>query len=121
MGRVVGVGGVFIKTPDNEAWKAWYRTVLGVSFEDWGGAIFAKPDIEQQVLSPFAADTDHFAPSTHAVMINLVVDDMDGILARAAEAGHTPLSRDDGEYGRFASFLDPAGVKLELWQPPATT
>ena len=45
MATVLGVGGVFIKAPDQEAWRAWYRDVLGVTFEDFGGAIFKHPDV----------------------------------------------------------------------------
>jgi predicted enzyme related to lactoylglutathione lyase len=117
MAKVIGVGGVFIKAPDVEAWKAWYRDVLGLSIEEFGGAILPHPEAGYQLVSVFKPDSDHFAPSTHAVMVNLIVDDMDGVLARAAAHGHEPLHREDGEYGRFAHLMDPAGVKVELWQP----
>ncbi|HEY2177104.1 MAG TPA: VOC family protein [Caulobacteraceae bacterium] len=121
MANVVGVGGVFIKTSDIEAWKGWYERVLGVKLEGFGGAIFPHPDIGHSLIAPFAADSDYFAPSPHGVMVNLIVDDLDGVLARAAEAGETPLWREDGDYGCFAHLIDPAGVKIELWQPPAKT
>jgi predicted enzyme related to lactoylglutathione lyase len=52
-------------------------------------------------------------------MVNLIVDDLDGALARAAEAGEEPLWREDSAFGRFAHLIDPAGVKVELWEPPA--
>jgi predicted enzyme related to lactoylglutathione lyase len=119
MASVVGVGGVFIKAPDVDAWKAWYQKVLGLTLEDFGGAVFEHPAIGCSQIAAFGADTDYFAPSPHALMVNLIVDDLDGVLARAAEAGETPISRQDGEYGRFAALIDPAGVKLELWQPPS--
>jgi predicted enzyme related to lactoylglutathione lyase len=51
-------------------------------------------------------------------MINLMVDDMDGILERCAQHDVTPLQRlDDEPNGRFAHILDPEGRKLELWEP----
>ena len=51
-------------------------------------------------------------------MINLMVDDLDGVLARAAEAGVEPLDRNDADpSGRFAWLLDPGGAKVELWEP----
>jgi predicted enzyme related to lactoylglutathione lyase len=116
---VVGVGGVFIKAPDLAAWKAWYGRVLGVDLESFGAAIFPPQPLGQSLIAGFPADSDYFAPSPHTVMVNLIVDDLEGVLARAAEAGVTPLHREDSEQGRFAHLMDPAGVKLELWQPPA--
>jgi predicted enzyme related to lactoylglutathione lyase len=119
MAKVIGVGGVFIKTDDVEAWKSWYQTVLGLSIDDFGGAVFPHPDVGYTLIASFPADSDYFAPSPHSLIINLIVDDLDGVLARAAAAGVTPISSQDGEYGRFAALVDPAGVKVELWQPPA--
>jgi predicted enzyme related to lactoylglutathione lyase len=52
-------------------------------------------------------------------MINLIVDDLDGVLERAKAEGVEPIGGQDGDFGRFAWILDPAGVKVELWQPPA--
>jgi hypothetical protein len=43
---------------------------------------------------------------------------MDGVLAHAATEGVEPLGREDQVYGRFAWLIDPAGVKIELWEPP---
>ncbi|MEO6581354.1 MAG: VOC family protein [Sphingomicrobium sp.] len=68
------------------------------------------------LLSPFEADSDYFAPSETAFMINLRVDDLDGMIAELAAKGITILGRQDEDYGRFAWILDPDGVKVELWQ-----
>jgi predicted enzyme related to lactoylglutathione lyase len=123
MARVLGVGGVFFKSGDEAALRDWYARVLGLSFEDWGGVIFT-PQLAAShpgaatVFSSFGADTDYFAPSTKEFMINLMVDDMDGILARCAQHGVKPLqTMDDQPNGRFAHILDPDGRKLELWEP----
>ena len=117
MAKVVGVGGVFWKTADPKRTTAWYREVLGFDMKDWGGAIFRDPALSTQVWSVSSADSDRFAPSTLPVMVNLVVDDMDGVLAKAKAAGVEPIDRNDGDdYGRFAWIMDPDGVKLELWQ-----
>jgi predicted enzyme related to lactoylglutathione lyase len=52
-------------------------------------------------------------------MVNFIVDDLDGLLAKAAAEGAEPTGRqDDADYGRFAWLVDPAGVKIELWEPP---
>ena len=53
-------------------------------------------------------------------MINLIVDDLDGCLARVREGGATVMPDvEDSEFGRFGWFCDPEGNKVELWQPPA--
>lgn len=118
MARVLGIGGVFFKAADPAAVGDWYRRVLGLEVADWGGAVFHAPHAAAQAWSVFPADTSHFAPSQAAFMVNLVVDDLDGVLARAAAAGVAPLGREDGDaHGRFAWLLDPAGLKVELWQP----
>jgi predicted enzyme related to lactoylglutathione lyase len=79
-----------------------------------------KPDPagpEQLVWNPFRSDTDYFSPSRRDCMINFAVDDLDGMIARLAEHGVEILGRnDDDPFGRFAWFLDPAGMKIELWQ-----
>jgi catechol 2,3-dioxygenase-like lactoylglutathione lyase family enzyme len=121
MTRVLGIGGIFFKTADPKALQDWYERVLGFPVTKWGGATFPNPPEGMTVWTPFKADTDHFAPSTLPFMINLVVEDLDGVLAKAKAEGVEPLGRQEDEYGRFAWILDPAGVKLELWQPPAET
>jgi predicted enzyme related to lactoylglutathione lyase len=124
MAKVLGIGGIFFKSRDQAALRDWYSRVLGLSFEDWGGVIFT-PQLTAShpgaatVFSSFKADTDYFEPSTKEFMINLMVDDMDGILARCAQHAVTPLLRLDDANGRFAHILDPEGRKLELWEPKA--
>lgn len=117
MAKVVGLGGVFFKAQDRDALRDWYRRVLGVEFSSWGSADFTMPDKSMTVFSPFAADTDYFAPSTLPFMVNLIVDDLDGVLARAASQGVEPTGRQDEDYGAFAWVIDPSGLKLELWEP----
>lgn len=120
MGRVIGIGGVFVKSDHPKDLAAWYKTVLGVEIKSWGGAKFEHPKLGCTVWSAFPADSDYLDPSPHVIMVNLIVDDLDGVLARAAEAGVQPLKRSDDEgQGRFAWVMDPAGVKLELWEPKA--
>lgn len=118
MARVVGIGGVFIKIADADAWRAWYAQVLGVSFDDWGGVSFQHPDIGYGVLSPFSPDTDYFAPSNQPFMINLIVDNLEGALSRVRACGVQWSGPEENDYGRFAWLMDPAGIKVELWQPP---
>lgn len=122
MARVIGVGGVFFKSSDPATLSAWYHDVLGLPIEDWGGAVLLPGPMADHlgaatVFSPFPADTTYFEPSTKPFMINLAVDDLDGILARCAEHGVEVTGDPDQPNGRFAHLLDPEGTKLELWKP----
>jgi predicted enzyme related to lactoylglutathione lyase len=118
MAKVLGVGGVFFKAVDPKALTEWYGRVLGFEITSWGGVKFGSSEKGGTVWSPFGADSTYFDPSPHAFMINLVVDDIDGVLAKAKAEGVEPVGRQDDEnFGRFAWIMDPTGVKVELWQP----
>lgn len=118
MAKVLGLGGIFFKAEDPAAVRDWYANVLGFDIHDWGGAMFDHPKVGKATWSPFAADTQYFEPSQAAFMINFIVDDLDGLLAKAAAEGVEPTGvQDEGGMGRFAWLLDPAGVKIELWEP----
>ena len=120
-GHITGVGGVFFKSKDPKALAAWYRDVLGLRVESWGGAMLpydAPGHPPAVVWSPFSQTGDYMAPSTREFMVNFAVDDLDAIIARLESKGVTILRRDDSDpQGRFAWILDPDGTKLELWQP----
>lgn len=122
-GRVLGLGGLFFKSPDPSRLRDWYQRVLGLKFNSWGGVVFdpaVLPENSAFVFTPLAAETDYFAPSAHPFMFNLVVDDLDAVAARVAAAGVTVLpERASGEQGDFAWFIDCDGNKVELWHPPA--
>lgn len=118
MGKVIGVGGVFVKAPDPAVLGEWYARVLGFEIQEWGGAMWPPAGRGHSVWSPFAASSDYFDPSPHGLMVNLMVDDLDGVLTHAAAEGADILGREDGDYGKFAWLMDPVGVKLELWEPP---
>ena len=121
-GHITGVGGVFFKAKDPKALAAWYRDVLGLPLEKWGGAAlrYDAPNHPPALIwNAFPASTEYFAPSTAQFMINYAVDDMDAFLARLGAKGVAILKRADDATGRFAWILDPEGNKVELWQPKA--
>jgi len=108
-GHITGIGGVFFKAKDPKALAAWYRDVLGMPVEAWGGAALhydAQKHPPAAAWSAFPASTNYFAPSTGDFMINYTV----AILKRT----------DDDPSGRFAWILDPEGNKIELWEPKTT-
>lgn len=121
VGHVTGVGGVFFKAKHPKVLAAWYRDVLGMPIEAWGGAALrydAPKHPSALAWNAFPATTKYFAPSTGDFMINYAVDDMDALLARLHIKGVTVLKRDDNDpNGRFAWILDPEGNKVELWEP----
>ena len=123
MAKILGIGGVFFKARDPDALRAWYRRVLDLAIDDWGGVFFT-PDLAAAkpgagtVWSAFKADTTYFAPSTKDFMINFMVDDLAAMLARLAAEGVKGVKAlpDEGN-GLFAHLLDPEGNKIELWEP----
>ena len=124
VGQVLGVGGLFFKSPDPTRLREWYERVLGLQFNSWGGVVFSSAALPAKswfVFTPLAAETDYFSPGTQPFMFNLVVDDLNAVLARAQDAGATVLQeRASGEQGDFAWLIDCDGNKVELWQPPAS-
>ena len=120
-GHITGVGGVFFKAKDPKALAAWYRDVLGMPVQPWGGAAlrYDAPDHPPKLAwSVFPASTKNFAPSTSDFMINYAVDNMDAMVARLSKAGVEIIKRsDDDAFGKFAWILDPEGNKIELWEP----
>ena len=103
MASILGIGGVFFKADAPDMVREWYGRVLKLDVQPWGGVVFQPLSAGYTVWSPFAADTPHFEPSASDVMINFVVDDIDGVLAHAAGHDVPPLARDDTDAnGRFA-------------------
>ncbi len=122
MAKVTGIGGVFFKSGDPEALRRWYRDRMGFDVQSWGGVQFFfnrgdRAGIGYTVWSPFEADTTYFDPSDKPFMLNLRVDDLEGILAQLRAAGAEVLDwREDGENGKFGYVMDPEGNLLELWE-----
>ncbi|HAJ02184.1 MAG TPA: glyoxalase, partial [Brevundimonas sp.] len=61
------------------------------------------------VFAPFKADSDYFAADKRG-MLNLRVDDLDGLIASLKAAGIDVLTKaewDSPEVGRFARIHDP--------------
>ncbi len=124
-GKVLGVGGVFFRSPDPARLADWYRETLGLEIEAWGavhGTSFspdAMPANAFTVWSTFASDTEYFGDPRQSFMINLVVDDLDAALANVRAAGGDVIpEKEEHDYGRFGWIVDPDGNRVELWEPP---
>jgi predicted enzyme related to lactoylglutathione lyase len=123
MAKVLGLGGLFFKSADPAATREWYGRVLGLETTDWGGTLFLPQPIADHpgaatVFNIMAESSDYIAPSGERFMFNFIVDDLEGVLARAKAQGVEPIKRfDDEGMGPFAHLLDPEGRKIELWEP----
>jgi catechol 2,3-dioxygenase-like lactoylglutathione lyase family enzyme len=121
MGSVLGIGGVFVKSKDAAALRAWYRDMLGLEISDWGGAqLPGTPTRSSSVWSAFSADSTYFAPSDREFMVNLRVSHLDELLTKLRASGAKVLDRrEEGPDGTFGYVVDPDGTLLELWEAPA--
>ncbi|MCF6192880.1 MAG: VOC family protein [Kangiellaceae bacterium] len=125
MANILGLGGVFFKSPDPEALAKWYQKWLGMELAFPYGISFKTENVPKHgnpVWSPFKQDTKYFEPSKNDFMFNLMVDDLDGMLKQIKPSGCQVMEETErGEYGDFGWFVDPDGNKVELWQPPEKT
>ena len=113
MAKATGIGGVFIRSQDPKALSDWYQTHLGIDMSRGAWIQQAGPT----VFAPFPKDSDYFE-ADRQVMLNLRVDDLDGLLAQLKAAGIACETRPDwdSEIGRFARIHDPDGNPIELWE-----
>ncbi len=117
MAKVTGLGGVFYVVKDPEATRQWYREVLGLDGE-YGPQLMWSEETKEQPYSLVShfKDDDYIKPGIGGFMINLRVDDCDGMVAQLEDKGVDVLDSADEGYGKFAWLLDPDGVKIELWE-----
>lgn len=124
MAKVTGIGGVFFRAADKGSDLVdWYVKHLGLSKEEWGGVVLNWKDDQAEdggmtVWHAADSDTEWFSPSKSPFMINYRIDDMDGMIKQLTEAGIEIISGPEyHENGSFAWIMDPAGNKIELWEP----
>ncbi|HET6181637.1 MAG TPA: VOC family protein [Candidatus Sulfotelmatobacter sp.] len=121
-GRILGIGGIFFKSANQQQMREWYGKHLGLA--DKGSGVMLpwrekdNPDNEHMtVWTVFPGNTKYLEPS-QAFMVNYIVDDLDVLLERLQKEGvKIDPKRQDEDYGRFAWIYDPDGNKVELWQP----
>jgi predicted enzyme related to lactoylglutathione lyase len=124
MKKVIGIGGIFFKSENPVALKAWYNKHLGINTDQYGAVFpmngFASSDKEAMtVWNPFNKDTGYFHPSQQSFMVNFIVDDLLALLDELKKEGIEKVGEmEESEYGKFAWILDPENNKIELWEPP---
>ncbi|TIX49789.1 VOC family protein [Alteraurantiacibacter aquimixticola] len=121
-GKVLGIGGVFLRSTDPARLAAWYRDQLGFNATQSGSPT---PDGEwtweqeggHTVFAAFAADSDYWQ-AERQVMLNFRVAGLDDLLDSLAEAGVEASRHEEIEgVGRFARIHDCDGNPIELWEP----
>ena len=123
MSFITGIGGIFFKTKDSKALKAWYKKHLGFPIDDYGATFkfrdHKNPDKEgYMVWGAFKQETKYFDPSEKDFMVNLRVSDLDGLLEKLESEGIKQVGKmKEYDFGRFAWIVDPDGTKIELWEP----
>jgi predicted enzyme related to lactoylglutathione lyase len=120
MASITGFGGIFLRANDPKALYQWYEQHLGLLKSEGGSFAFAPPTQHPQVVfALFKQDNAYFPPAQKS-MINLQVDDLDGVLDRLIAEGVTvDPKRETYDFGKFGWITDPEGNRLELWQPAA--
>lgn len=116
-GQILGLGGVFYKVSDPKAYCGWWETHMGLNPTDWGNFEWEPDGKGRVMMSPFANDTEYLAPSTKGFMINLRVSGIAALIERARAGGAQIVGTvENTEYGIFGWFIDPEGIKIELWE-----
>lgn len=119
--RVTGIGGLFFKSKDPNASKAWYKKHLGFNTDDYGCTFWWKDKDKNDCStqwSPFKDDTNYFEPSKKDFMFNYRVEDLEALLKILKTENVTIVGdMQTYDYGKFAWILDNEGNKIELWEP----
>lgn len=117
MASVTGFGGAFIRAKDPKALYAWYEQHLGLKRSP-GFCTFPAPTQSPEVVFALFKPEDAYFPTEQKAMINLQVDDLDGVLDRLIAEGVTvDPDRPSYDFGKFGWCIDPEGNRVELWQP----
>jgi len=117
MPSITGFGGVFLRANDPKALNQWYEQHLGLVKAD-GAFSFPVPTQHPHVVFCLFKQDDAYFPPAQKAMINLQVDDLDGVLDRLISEGVTvDEKRESYDFGKFGWVTDPEGNRVELWQP----
>ena len=120
MAKVLGIGGIFFKSPNPKGLFDWYSKYLGMEFQEWGTAYLPNnmPENSQTVWSAFDQSTKYFDPAKKDFMFNLIVDNIEEAIEQVRNGGAQIIGEiERSDYGSFAWFMDPDGNKVELWEP----
>lgn len=124
--RVVGIGGVFLKSRSPVRLAAWYRKNLGLEISaggqvatwDWR-SIRDSRRVGSTLWAALGAEDRDWGSGRRTAQVNYRVDDLDRLLTQLRRAGVRVDDRiEESSYGRFGWAFDPEGNRFELWEPP---
>jgi len=122
--RVVGIGGIFLRSKEPKRLARWYREHLGMEVDnqvltyEW---LSPKPGHARgaTVWAALASDDRDWGRNHPSAMVNYRVEDLTGLLAQLkAEGVEVEGQTEESEHGRFGWVMDPDGNRIELWEPP---
>jgi predicted enzyme related to lactoylglutathione lyase len=121
MGKVIGIGGIFLKFKDPKAMRKWYKEQLGIEPNDYGVLFSYNGNSSPRAylqLGTFENDSDYFGVAQQQCMINFRVDNLTSLLEKLKSSGVTIVDEiETYEYGKFLHIEDPEGNRIELWEP----
>jgi lactoylglutathione lyase len=120
-GKVVGIGGIFIRFNDPSAMNKWYEAVLGMRPNEYG-VLFSFNGNEHArgylQLGTFPNDTSYFGEQSQQWMLNFRVDDLAAMVENLKKHDVNILNEpEEYPYGKFLHIEDPEGNRIELWEP----
>ena len=120
-GKVIGIGGVFLKFKDPSKMNKWYAEILGMTPNDYG-ILFSFNDGKNKKgylqLGTFSEDSDYFGSSKQQVMLNFRVDNLEKLIEKLRlNSVELADQLETFDYGKFIHINDPEGNRIELWEP----
>jgi len=101
MASITGFGGIFLRSDDPKILYQWYEQHLGLVKSE-GAFAFPAPTQHAQVVFALFKPTDAYFPPAQKAMINLQVDDLDGVLDRLIDEGVVvDPKRESYDFGKF--------------------
>ena len=121
MGKVTGIGGIFIKCNNPEEMNNWYRDVLGMTTNPYGVLFSFNDSVSPKgflQLGTFPSNSDYFGNESQQSMLNFRVDNMTEML-EILKTHSVQIVKDleEYDYGKFVHILDLEGNRIELWEP----
>lgn len=110
MAKVTGIGGIFIKTyQDQERLKGFYKDKLGLLLSEYGVSIISDTSLTLLTIEK---------GSNPYPFLNFTVDNLDEMITDLRAKGVNVVKGvEEFDYGKFATIKDDNGNLIELWEP----